>query len=94
MDNNYAIVSIGQMLAERNKIEREKLEYDKSRCEKNDKYNERAVKTQEEMAALIKTFLESIQNINKAIEVLNSNQNVLYQRLVPIENKLNESNET
>ena len=87
----HVLLEIAKAIKDRNEIEKDKLDYDKSRCSTNDELNERAVKTQEDMTNVIKTFAESVQNMNKSIEIINNNQNVLYQKLVEIENRLNET---
>lgn len=87
----HELLEIAKAIKDRNEIEKDKLDYDKSRCSTNDELNERAVKTQEDIANVIKTFAESVQNMNKSIEIINNNQNVLYQKLVEIENRLNET---
>lgn len=87
----YELLEIVKAIKERNEIEKDKLDYDKSRCSTNDEFNERAVKTQEDMTSIIKTFADSVQNMNKSIEIINNNQNVLYQKLVEIENRLNKT---
>lgn len=75
---------IAKAIKDRNKVERERLAFERLQYEENKTLNERAVKANEELVNMMVSFEANMKDVNAAIEKLFKNDERFLSELVHI----------